>query len=299
MELWKIGCGGAIILFVVIFIGLLIIEKIAPVKEKKTIADVNPLTDWQSLENPKVDVKEWVKIELKSDPERYSVFGQVVQSEFFGSKTRSRLTFNQLWNKQEGDKNYFILDVCDEYQTPNKTGYSHRSCDFTIIGMRAPQMSLPFFTLFPKVKIPKYNGWRIAVTYTHDLILSDGVNLAQQKISDDIDDWGSNRLKLPSILPEAPLRQIDPPISFAPRPFNERHELYGKETERLRQFFDDEKLTALESMPQTFVDGGGELIFVYIPEHKPKLEDIDKYINEGIAIINAVSREPNNVGNIV
>ena len=83
---------------------------------------------------------------------------------------------------------------------------------------------------------------------------------------------------------------VDLPITLGSEAFNERFELYGKETERVRQFFDHEKLAALESLPQTFVDAGGELMFVYIPEHSPKVQDLEKFINDGIAIINTVSR---------
>lgn len=300
MELWQIGCLGAIILFVGVFIGLLIIGKKAQELGKKIIADLNR-DGWQIIENSKdnVNVKEWVKTELQSDPERYTVFGPLVETYFSGWISRESLSFNQLWNKQEGDKHYFILDVSDKYQEPRQRGYGYSSVNFTIFGMRTRQLSLPFFTLFPRMKFPKKRGWRHSISETHGLNLSNRINESAKEFKEDlaIDYRIKQPLKLPSILPDEPPPppKTDPPITFGSRPFDERYELYGKETERLRQFFDNEKLTALESLPQTFVDAGGELIFVYIPEHKPSIEDIEKYINDGIAIINVVCREPDRV----
>lgn len=306
IELWKIGCGGAIILVVGLFIYLAIGAIIQSIKDKKFIAELMRRNGWRSIENPEENLRKWVKAELKSDPERYTVFGEIREWDVLSSHLYREIMFiSNLWTKQDGNKIYFVLNISDHY----KRGKGGHAVNFTIIGMRAPQMSLPFFTLLPRMEFPKRKSWRIAVSETHDLLLCEGIDLTKQssnqKFLDDMDDWANNRLKLPSIVAEespapAPVpRAIDPPITFGSRPFNERFELYGKETERLRQFFDNEKLPALESLPQAFVDGGGELVFVYIPEHKPKVEDFENYINGGIAIISTVSREPNHVGNIV
>jgi hypothetical protein len=288
MKLWQIGCLGVVILVVGLFIYLAVLAIIQSIKDKKFIAELMRRNNWRIIEKPEEVLKKWVKTELNSAPERYTVFGEVRESYFFSSTLlRDRMYISNLWTKQDGNKIYFVLNVSDHY-SQGKGGHSVK---FTIIGMRAPQMSLPFFTLFPRMEFPKQKGWRFAISVTHDLKIDEpSTDVSNSSYHDP---RLRQPLEMPKILAEetpAP-RPIDPPITFDSKQFNERYELYGKEASRLRQFFDNEKLTALESMPQTFVDAGGELIFVYIPEHKPKTEDFEKYVNEGIATINTVSRD--------
>lgn len=293
MAILQVGCFVIVILMIILVIIGTILSKI----DDKKIAENMRRIGWQSIKNPIEEVKEWVKIKLESDPERYTVFGEVREWYLLGSPVfRDRIFISNLWTKQDGNKIYFVLNISDHYSR----GKGGHSANFTIIGMRASQMSLPYFTLFPKIEFPKEKGWLYAISETHDLNLSNKVDGSPINIGKTNDPrlWKSYHdprlkppLELPSILAEeTPVRAIDLPITIDSSSFNERYELYGKETERIRQFFDNEKLTALESVPQTFVDAGGELIFVYIPEHKPKVEDFEKYINDGIAIITAISR---------
>ena len=291
MEILQIGCLSLVVLVII----LVIIGTILSGIDNKKIVEQMRQNGWQSIKNPIEKLKEWVKTDLKSEPDRYTVFGEVREWYLISDHlSRNRMFISNLWTKQDGNKMYFVLNVSDHYSQ----GRGGRSADFTIIGMRSHEMSLPFFTLLPKIKIPKSKGWHYAISRTHGLNLINEID--QARIIDSQSPYNDPRIKPPLELPkifaeETPVPKIlaiDPPINFDSKPFNERFELYGKETERLRQFFDNEKLTALESLPQTFVDGGGEVVFVYIPEHKPTLEGFEKYINDGIAIINAVCREP-------
>lgn len=277
---------------IVLFIFLVIIGIRKSKKDKKFIEEMMRRTGWQRVENPKEDVKEWVSAKLNSQPDLYTIFGQVREWHLLSSVHRDEMLISDMWTKQEGDKTFFVLDVTDWYHTPSTRGSGKSYRHLTIIGRQAPG-SLPFFTLFPKMEFPKTMGWRYSISEAHGLNLSNKIN----ELAADhqyVDYRVRQPLELPDILedekPAPPA--IDPPITFDARPFNDRFELYGKETERVRQFFDNQKLTEFESLPQTFVDAGGELIFVYIPEYKPGAEDFEKVISDRIDIINAVSRIP-------
>lgn len=289
-------CWSAIVLVVVAFICLIIFGKRKSEADKKIIEEMMRRNGWQPIENPKSDLREWVLTELEAQPDLYPVFGQVREWYLLSSIHRDQMSIRDLWTKQDGNRTYFVLNVTDGYFTPVSKGSGKSSRDLTIIGMRA-QISLPFCTLLPRTKFPKKTGWRYSISGAHDLNLSDSISaFAAGHGGEYRDGRVRGPLEMPSILgDEKPVpvsRPIDPPITFDSEAFNERFELYGKETERVRQFFDNEKLTALESLPQNFVDAGGGLIFVYLPEHKPTAEDFEKLINDRIAIINAVRRVP-------
>ena len=291
-------CWSAVILVVVAFISLIIFGKRKSDADKKIIEEMMRRNGWQKTENPKEDLKEWVGSELNSQPDLYTVFGQVREWYLLSSIHRDKMLISDLWTKQEGNKTFFVIDVTDWYYTPVTRGSGKSDRRLTIIGMQAP-ISLPFFTLLPRMEFPKTMGWRYAISEAHGLNLSNRVNeLAAGH--EYVDHRVRGPLEMPSILGEEkpPPPAIDPPITVDSEPFNERFELYGKETERVRRFFDNEKLAALESLPQNFVDAGGEVVFVYIPEHKPKVEDFEKFINDRVAIINAVAREPEPQDNV-
>jgi hypothetical protein len=296
MEPKEMLCWSAIVLVFVVFIYFGIVGKKQSKKDKKFIEEMMSRNGWQRIENPKEDAREWVMTELKSGPAKYTVFGPVNEWYLFSSIHRNEMHINDLWTKQQDDRLYFVLDVTDWYYTPVTRGSGKRDFNLTIIGMRAP-VSLPFFTLFPKMEFPKTMGWRYSISETHDLNLSNKIN--ESAVDFNESSYTDHRVRQPLVLPNilqddeklAP-RAIDPPITIGSEAFNGRFELYGKETERIGQFFDDEKLAALEVLPQTFVDAGGELIFVYIPEHRPKVQDLEKFINDRIVMINAVGREP-------
>lgn len=296
METKQMLCWSALALVIVVFIYLGILGKKQSKKDKKFIEEMMGRNGWKRTENPNKDAREWVTTELKAGPAKYSVFGPVNEWYWLSSIHRNEMDIDELWTKQDGDRLYFVLHATDWYYTPVTRGSGKRSVDLTIIGMRAP-VSLPFFTLFPKMEFPKTMGWRYSISETHDLNLSNKINESALDLKESA--YTDHRVRQPLVLPnilqddEKPApRAVDPPMTIGSEAFNERFELYGKETERVRQFFDDERLTALESLPQTFVDAGGELIFVYIPEHRPKVADLEKFINDRIVMINAVRHEP-------
>lgn len=309
MEPKQMVCWSAVILVIVAVI-YLIISGIRKSKADKIFLDeMMRRNGWQNIGNPKTDLRDWVLTELEAQPDLYPVFGQVREWHLLSSIHRDQMSIRDLWTKQDGGRTYFILDITDWYYSPGSKGSGKSSRDLTIIGMRAP-LSLPFFTLLPKMEFPKKTGWRYSISEAHNLNLSDKINEISFELSASyVDHRVRAPLELPSILgDEAPAPEaIDPPISpkavdpsitSGSGSFDERFELYGKETERVRHFFDRGKLTALESLPQNFVDAGGGLVFVYIPEHKPKVEDFEKFINDRVAIINAVAREPRSQDNI-
>jgi hypothetical protein len=289
---------SAIIFVVFLFVCLVIYGILKSRKDKKLIEEMMLRNGWQRTAYAKADLREWILTELNAQPDLYPVSGQVREWYLFSNPIgRDEMLIKDMWTKQEGDKTWYVLDIADGYFRPSARSNSGNSYQhFTIIGMRAPG-ALPFFTLFPKMDFPKTTGWRYAISEAHNLNLKDKMDETAYNLNATayVDHRIRQPLEMPNILgdEEKPVTpEIDPPVAIESGSFNERFELYGKDTERVRRFFDDYKLAALESLPQTFVDAGRELMFVYIPEHKPSAEDMEKFINDGIAIINAVRREP-------
>ncbi|MBK6749579.1 MAG: hypothetical protein IPG67_06100 [Acidobacteria bacterium] len=261
-------CLSAAVLVIAIVIYLTISGIKKSKKDKRFVDEMMGRNGWQHVENPKEDLREWVLAELNAQPDLYPLFGQVSEWGLLSSVHRDRMLIGDLWTKQDGERMYFVLDATDWYIKPGGKRNSRSYHRFTIVGLRAPA-SLPFLTLLPKMEFPKTTGWRYSISEAHNLNLSDKVNQTAFDLAGPYMDRRVRQpLEMPKILAveeEKKPSEIDPPIATGSPAFDERFELYGKETERIRQFFDNEKLAELASLPQTFVDAGRELIFVYIP----------------------------------
>lgn len=90
---------------------------------------------------------------------------------------------------------------------------------------------------------------------------------------------------------EPPAKGMHAPITFGSKAFNEGYILHGKETDAIRRIFDKEKLSSLERLPPTCVDGQGKCLFAFNAEQLVPPERWQTFVAEKISVLNALVRE--------
>lgn len=271
------GICLAVIVIVVIALAFLFFkatlrEKAAKRHNHAAFADFTSQNGWQVIP---IESYIWTKEigeRLGCDLSNYSLF-----------KYGTSQTITRAATKQEGNKTYLVFDMHYSWSLPEQRS-AHR--DLTAVALCAPDLSLPKFALYPH----------------EEKIMPDAVKDVHYPGSDMgafINNQGIHPLlsyDAPTSLSifntgEPPAQGMHAPITFDSHAFSERYILHGKETDAIRRVFDKEKLSSLERLPPTCVDGQGKCLFAFNAAQLVPPEQWQTFVVEKMSVLNALVRE--------
>lgn len=265
----------AVIVFVVIALAFLFFKEAARKKAAKkqsdaAFADFAAQNGWQIIP---IESYVWTKEigeRLGCDISNYSLFK-------YG--TTQKIT--RAAAKQEAGKTYLVFDMHYSWGLTNNRS-EHR--DLTAVALCAPDLSLPKFALYPR----------------EEKIMTEAVREVHYPGSE-MGDFINNRGIHPLISYDDPAsitnagitkeKGMHAPIALDSKAFSERYIVHGKETDSIRQVFDKEKLSTLERLPPTCVDGRGKFLFAFNAAQIVPPEQWPTFVAEKISVLNVLIRQ--------